>query len=121
VNARTGGGDIVLKKVRGPVTAHTSGGSITCEISGAAVPGGELSTSGGDVTVTLPANYKADVEIHVIGGEPDSDSIVSQFSGISVSRRSGQIVGEGKLNGGGPKLMIRSSSGVVTIKKGPAA
>ena len=121
VNARTGGGDIVLKKVRGPVTARTSGGSITCEISGAAVPGGELSTSGGDVTVTLPANYKADVEVHVTGGEPDSDSIVSQFPGISVSRRSGQIVGEGKLNGGGPKLMIRSSSGVVTIKKGPAA
>ena len=121
VNARTGGGDIVLKKVRGPVTARTSGGSITCEISGTAAPGGELSTSGGDVTVTLPANYKADVEVHVIGGEPDSDSIVSQFPGISVSRRSGQIVGEGKLNGGGPKLVIRSSSGVVTIKKGPAA
>jgi DUF4097 and DUF4098 domain-containing protein YvlB len=121
VSARTGGGDIVLKKVRGPVTARTSGGSITCEISGTAGPGGDLSTSGGDVTVTLPANYKADVEIHVTGGEPDSDSIVSQFPGISVSRRSGQLFGEARLNGGGPKLVIRSSSGVVTIKKGPAA
>jgi DUF4097 and DUF4098 domain-containing protein YvlB len=121
VNARTGGGDIVLKKVRGPVTARTSGGSITCEIAGTAGPGGELSTSGGDVTVTLPANYKADVEIRVTGGEPDSDSIVSQFPGISVSKRAGQLLGEGRLNGGGPKLVIRSSSGVVTIKKGPAA
>jgi DUF4097 and DUF4098 domain-containing protein YvlB len=121
VNARTGGGDIVLKKVRGPVTARTSGGSITCEISGTGGPGGDLSTSGGDVTVTLPANYKADVEIRVTGGEPDSDSIVSQFPGISVSKRAGQLLGEGRLNGGGPKLVIRSSSGVVTIKKGPAA
>ena len=121
VTARTGGGDVVLKKVRGPVTARTSGGSITCEITGTGGPGGELTTSGGDVTVTLPANYKADVEIHVSGGEVDTDSIASQFPEISISRRSGHVQGEGRLNGGGPKLVIRSTSGVVTVKKGPAA
>jgi hypothetical protein len=71
--------------------------------------------------VTLPANYKADVEIHVTGGETDTDSIVTQFPEISVSRRSGNVQGEGRLNGGGPKLVIRSTSGVVTIRKGPAA
>lgn len=121
VSARTGGGDILLKKVRGPVTARTSGGSIGCEITSTAGAGGELSTSGGDVTVTLPANYRADVEIHVTGGEVDSDSITSQFPEIAVSRRSGHLTGEGRLNGGGPKLVIRSTAGVVTIKKGPAA
>lgn len=121
VTARTGGGDIVLRKVRGPVTARTSGGSITCEITGAASAGGELSTSGGDVTVTLPANGKADVEIHVTGVDPDSDAIVSQFSEIAVSRRGGHLTGEGKLNGGGPKLVIRSTSGTVTVRKGPGA
>ena len=121
VSARTGGGDIVLKKVRGPVTARTSGGSITCEITGVGGPGGELSTSGGDVTVTLPANYKADVEVHVTGGDPETDAIVSQFPEVAISKRSGNLTGEAKLNGGGPKLVIRSTSGVVTIKKGPAA
>jgi hypothetical protein len=121
VTARTGGGDVVLKKVRGPVTARTSGGSITCEITSAAGAAGELSTSGGDVTVTLPANYKADVEIHVTGGEVDPDSIASQFPEISVARRSGHVLGEGRLNGGGAKLVIRSTSGVVTVKKGPPA
>ena len=121
VTARTGGGDVVLKKVRGPVTARTSGGSITCEITSAAGAAGELVTSGGDVTVTLPANARADVEIHVSGVDLDSDSISTQFPEVAISRRSGQIVGEGKINGGGPKLMIRSSSGVVTIRKGPAA
>ena len=121
VTARTGGGDVVLKKVRGPVTARTSGGSITCEITGTGGPGGELTTSGGDVTVTLPAKYKADVEIHVSGGDAETDSVVSQFPEISVSRRCGHVQGEGRLNGGGPKLQIRSTSGVVTIKKGPAA
>ncbi len=121
VSARTGGGDVVLKKVRGPVTARTSGGSITCEITSAAAAGGELATSGGDVTVTLPANYKADVEIQVTGHDLDADAVTTQFSEIAISRRSGRVVGEGKLNGGGPKLLIRSSSGVVTVKKGPAA
>ena len=120
VTARTGGGDVVLKKVHGPVTARTSGGSITCEITSTGGAAGELTTSGGDVTVTLPANVKADVEIHVTGGEVDADSIASQFPEISVARRSGHLLGEGRLNGGGARLVIRSTSGVVTVKKGPA-
>ncbi|HEY3350166.1 MAG TPA: DUF4097 family beta strand repeat-containing protein [Thermoanaerobaculia bacterium] len=120
VTARTGGGDVVLKKVRGPVTARTSGGSVTCEITSTGGAAGELTTSGGDVTVTLPANVRADVEIHVTGGEVDADSIASQFPEISVARRSGHLLGEGRLNGGGAKLVIRSTSGVVTVKKGPA-
>jgi len=120
VVARTGGGDVVLKKVHGPVTARTSGGSITCEITSAGGAAGELTTSGGDVTVTLPANVRADVEIHVTGGEVDADAIASQFPEISVALRSGHLLGEGRLNGGGAKLVIRSTSGVVTVKKGPA-
>ncbi len=121
VVARTGGGDIVLKKVRGPVTARTSGGSITCEITSTAAAGGDVSTSGGDVTITLPANYRADLDVKVSSVEPDDDAIVSQFPEVAVSRRRGATSGEGKLNGGGPKLTIRSSSGTVTIRKGPAA
>jgi DUF4097 and DUF4098 domain-containing protein YvlB len=121
VTARTGGGDVVLHKVRGPVSAKTSGGSITCELTGPGTAGGDLVTSGGDVSVTLPANTKADVEIFISGGDLESDAIATDFPEIAVSRRSGQITGQGKLNGGGPKLVIRSSSGTVTIRKGPAA
>ena len=121
VTARTGGGDVRLKKVRGPVTAKTSGGSITCEITSAATAGGELVTSGGDVAVTLPANAKVDVEIRVTGGDSESHASASHFPEIAVSKRAGQITGEGKLNGGGPRLVIRSSSGTVTIRKGPQA
>jgi DUF4097 and DUF4098 domain-containing protein YvlB len=121
IAARTGGGDITLKKVRGPVVARTSGGTIICEITSAAAAGGELATSGGDVTITLPANYRADVDVRVSGVDSDTDAVISQFPEITVSRRPGSISGEGKLNGGGPKLIIRSNSGTVTIRKGPAA
>jgi DUF4097 and DUF4098 domain-containing protein YvlB len=121
VTARTGGGDITLKKVHGPVVARTSGGTIVCEISSTAAPGGELLTSGGDVTVTLPANYRADIDVRVSGAEMEADAISSQFPEVVVTRRPGSISGEGKLNGGGPKLIIRSTSGSVSVRKGPAA
>ncbi|HMA29450.1 MAG TPA: DUF4097 family beta strand repeat-containing protein [Thermoanaerobaculia bacterium] len=121
VAARTGGGDITLKKVHGPVLARTSGGTITCEISSAGAPGGELVTSGGDVTVTLPSNYRADIDARVSGAEMEADAISSQFPEVVVTRRPGSISGEGKLNGGGPKLIIRSTSGSVSIRRGPAA
>ena len=120
VVARTGGGDVTLKKVRGPVTARTSGGTISCEITSTAAAGGDLTTSGGDVTITLPANYRADLDVKVSGVESDSDAITSQFPEVTVSHRPGAISGEGRLNGGGPKLTIRSNSGTVTIRKGPA-
>jgi len=120
VAARTGGGDVTLKKVRGPVTARTSGGTISCEITSTAAAGGDLTTSGGDVTITLPANYRADLDVKVSGVEPDADAITSQFPEVTISLRAGGVSGEGKLNGGGPKLTIRSNSGTVTIRKGPA-
>ncbi len=121
VTARTGGGDITLRKVHGPVVARTSGGTIVCEISSSAAPGGELMTSGGDVTVTLPSNYRADIDVRVSGTEMEADAISSQFPEVVVTHRPGSISGEGKLNGGGPKLIIRSTSGSVTVRKGPAA
>jgi DUF4097 and DUF4098 domain-containing protein YvlB len=121
VTARTGGGDITLRKVHGPVVARTSGGTINCEISSAAAPGGELVTSGGDVTITLPSNYRADIDVRVSGGEMEADAVSSQFPDVVVTRRPGSVSAEGKLNGGGPKLIIRSTSGSVSVRKGPAA
>ncbi len=121
VAARTGGGDITLRKVHGPVVARTSGGTIVCEISSAAAPGGELVTNGGDVTITLPSNYRADIDVRVSGAEMEADAISSQFPDVVITRRPGSISGEGKLNGGGPKLIIRSTSGSVLLRKGPSA
>jgi len=121
VTARTGGGDITLRKAHGPVVARTSGGTIVCAISSTAGPGGELVTSGGDVIVTLPSNYRADIDVRVSGAEVEPDAISSQFPEIVVTRRPGSISGEGRLNGGGPKLIIRSTSGSVSVRKGPAA
>ncbi len=119
VTARTGGGDVTIHAVRGPVVVRTSGGSVLCEINGTDRPSVEISSSGGDVTLVLPANVKGDVEISVAGVESDGDYIDSQFPDIAVSKKGGRQTATGKLNGGGPKISIRATSGTVRIRKGP--
>ena len=73
---------------------------------------------GGDVTLTLPASARADVEIQVNGADSERQ-IRSEFPELSVTRRGATLRGEGKLNGGGSKVTIQATSGTVTLKKGP--
>ena len=121
VTARTGGGDVTLHAVHGPVAVRTSGGSVLCEIAGTVRPSAEIASSGGDVTLILPANARADVEITVAGVESDGDYIDSQFSDLSVSKKGGRQTATGKLNGGGTRISVRATSGTVRIRKGPAS
>ncbi|HKC24797.1 MAG TPA: DUF4097 family beta strand repeat-containing protein, partial [Thermoanaerobaculia bacterium] len=121
LTAKTGGGDISVK-ARGPIRAQTSGGSVTAELTSAQQKdASEISTSGGDVTLTLPANFKGDLDVRVNGVDSEGDYIVSEFPELSVSKRHGSQSAEGRLGGGGTRVTVRSTSGTVTIRKGPAA
>lgn len=121
VKAVTSGGEITLRKVRGPLVAQTSGGGIFCEIVSAEKAGVEVATGGGDVTLVLPANYRGDVDVRVTGVDAEGDYILSQFPDIAVVKLEGLQKGEGKLGGGGPKILVRTTAGLVRIRKGPAA
>ncbi len=124
VTAKTGGGDLRLHRVRGSVQASSGGGGISCEIVGREnAEGVSLSSGGGDVTLVLPANYKGTVDVQVNGVDEESDAIFSEFPEITVSRRSSSSrqTATGALNGGGPRIGIRISSGTVHLKKGPPA
>jgi DUF4097 and DUF4098 domain-containing protein YvlB len=119
VTARTTAGDITLRKIRGPVVAQTSGGSVLCEIVSVVRPGVEVTTGGGDVTLVLPANYRGDVDVRVTGVDSDEDYIVSQFPEVAVVKRETLQRAEGKLGGGGPRITVQTTAGVVRIRKGP--
>jgi hypothetical protein len=121
VTARTPAGDITLRKIRGPVVAQTSGGSVLCEIVSVVRPGVEVTTGGGDVTLILPANYRGDLDVRVSGVDTEEDYIVSQFSEVAVVKREALQRAEGKLGGGGPRIVVRTAAGVVRIRKGPAS
>jgi len=135
----TGGGSIRLSSAQGPVRAETGGGSI--ELYGVPSARAEtgaggivakfvssngarndsvLETSAGDITVylanDLPITVRATVDM------ANGHKIRSDFSEIQVNSEGGSygpqtITAEGKLNGGGPVMKIRTTTGDIAIRK----
>ncbi|HEY0142432.1 MAG TPA: DUF4097 family beta strand repeat-containing protein [Thermoanaerobaculia bacterium] len=128
VEARTSGGSITLARTGGPVVAHTSGGGIRIEgamgrvdasTSGGSIyaeilrqPSGDsrLATSGGGVTVLLASGIGVDLDARASGGGVHADVPVT-----IIGRQDDDHI-SGKVNGGGPKLVLRTSGGGVRVK-----
>lgn len=135
----TGGGSIRLASAKGAVRAETGGGSI--ELNGVpsaraetgaggivarfVASNGErtdsvLETSAGDITVYLASNVSITVRasIEVANGH----SISSDFPDIRVVTEGGDygpkmVSAEGRLNGGGAVLKVRTTTGDICIRR----
>ncbi|MFH1195000.1 MAG: DUF4097 family beta strand repeat-containing protein [bacterium] len=110
LEAGTSGGGISLKAVDGMIDANTSGGDITLEYTGKNM-GVDLTTSGGDIKVYLPADFKADVELKSSGGSIECDYSMSKTYKV----KSNSL--DAEFNGGGEKLYCRTSGGDVKVKE----
>ncbi len=120
LDAKTAGGDIVVPRVGGGVRAVTAGGDVRIGVATREIPGGiTINNSGGDVTLTLPSDCKADVELTVTGADEDDTAIRSDFPDVTISRSAGSQRATAKLNGGGEKVVVRTSSGTIRLKKSP--
>jgi DUF4097 and DUF4098 domain-containing protein YvlB len=137
VDLETGGGSIRLASAKGPVTASTGGGSIQLFklMNGARAESGAgsitaeflsvstdstLETSVGDVIVYISPNahvtVKASVEM------ANGHKIRSDFGDIKISSEGGEwgprtYYATGTLNGGGPVLRVKTSSGNIEFKR----
>ena len=121
LDAKTAGGDIVVPAVGGGVRAVTAGGDIRIGVTSREIPGGiTIHNSGGDVTLRIPADAKADVELIVAGADDEDTAIRSDFPDLTFSRRPGVQRATGKLNGGGEKIVVRTSSGSIRLQKTPS-
>jgi len=134
----TGGGSIHLASAKGLVRAETGGGSIELMgvpaaraetgaggIEAKFVGGGErsdsvLETSAGDITVYLAPNVNLNIRasIEVANGH----GISSDFSEIKVTTEGGDygpktVTAEGSLNGGGPMLKVRTTTGDICFRR----
>jgi len=109
--ARTSGGGITIREARGAIDAETSGGSIRATISAQPRADSRMSTSGGGITVALAPNVGVDLDAHTSGGGVNSDLPITVMGKISDDTLSG------KLNGGGPRLVLRSSGGGIHVRK----
>jgi DUF4097 and DUF4098 domain-containing protein YvlB len=117
-NVRTGGGDIILRGARGGVEADSGGGDVRLTILGRDARGGiSVRDAGGDVTLTVPPDFKADVDLEVQDSDDQEMFIRSDFPEIAVTRNRGSQRGAGAINGGGPKVVVRTHSGTIRLRK----
>jgi len=110
VEAETSGGDINLSSVEGTVRADTSGGSIEAHLR--QQPNGDcrLETSAGEVMVYLPKTAKMNIDATTDNGEV----MVTDFILTDSVHREDRL--NGAINGGGPRLILRSSSGDIEVR-----
>jgi DUF4097 and DUF4098 domain-containing protein YvlB len=127
----TGDGRLELEDVDGSLRAHTSDGAV--RVSGRfdvlelrtsdgrveveARPGSQLReawdvrSSDGSVTLRLPGDLAADIELHT------SDGSITTNIPIVVEGSFGRHDIHGKMNGGGNRLTVHTSDGSVTLDK----
>jgi DUF4097 and DUF4098 domain-containing protein YvlB len=110
VIARTSGGGITIEDATGSVDASTSGGSIRATLSGQINADSKLSTSGGGITVAIAPNVAADLDARASGGGVSSDVPIT----VQGTMDDDEL--RGKINGGGPKLTLRTSGGGIRVR-----
>jgi len=140
VEMETGGGSLRLASAKGPVRAETGGGSIELNSVPSARAGtgagtivarfvsgngdradSQLETSAGDITVYLAPDVHMTIRasIEVANGH----QIHSDIPDIHVTAEGGDYgpktyIAEGTLNGGGPVLKVRTTTGDINFRRG---
>lgn len=120
VTAETGIGAINVLDCLGPVRAQSAAGSITAHITASRKAWSQsfLHTNIGDIKVFLPADLALTIQA-AIAAANRNQGIHSDFP---LNMRGGQafgprgILGEGTINGGGPQLQLRTTSGNIEIR-----
>jgi DUF4097 and DUF4098 domain-containing protein YvlB len=122
LEARTAGGDIVVPLVGGHVDAETAGGDVRIAVAVREPRDGiSIVNGGGDVALVLPADFKGSLDLTVEDADLSEPAVRSDFPEISITRKDGSVRATGVINGGGEKVRVKTSSGTIRVRKGPAA
>ncbi|MFZ5497338.1 MAG: DUF4097 family beta strand repeat-containing protein [Verrucomicrobiota bacterium] len=108
----TSGGDISLNSVVRLVRASTSGGDVRAAITGPIREDTMLSTSGGNVDVQVAPDTGFHLDASTSGGDVRADGITITLEKGGVGKH--RLVGA--VNGGGPRLTLRSSGGDIRVR-----
>jgi hypothetical protein len=108
----TSGGDIALRSVAQLISASTSGGNVHAVITEPLKQDTVLGTSGGDVKVEIVKDTGFHLDASTSGGNVNA-------SGLTITLEqggSGKSKLVGAVNGGGPRLKLRTSGGDITVR-----
>jgi DUF4097 and DUF4098 domain-containing protein YvlB len=118
VRAQTGGGSIALNGVPAARAETAAGGIVARFVSGTERSDSVLETSAGDITVYLAPNLSMTIRASI--DLANGHRIRSDFSEIRVVTQGGEwgpgsATAEGNLNGGGPVLKVRTTTGNINF------
>ena len=118
VRAQTGGGSIALNGVPSARAETEAGGIVAKFVSGNERSDSVLETSAGDITVYLAPELSMTIRASI--DLANGHRIRSDFSEIRVSSEGGEwgpgsATAEGNLNGGGPVLKVRTTTGNINF------
>jgi hypothetical protein len=120
VEASTGGGHLELRNLTGSVKASTGGGSVSVELNPTDEERSTITTGGGDIEFSIPANAKATIHatIRLEDASPSDYSIISDFE-AQKNNDSGddEISRTYILNGGGQEITLKTSNSNIEIRK----
>jgi translation initiation factor IF-1 len=102
------GGKLRLGHVSGKLDAETSGGSVSAILPSPVAGDVRLETSGGSITVLTPPNAALTIDAETSAGRVRSDLPISRTSSDKDSLK-------GTMNGGGARLVLRTSAGSIDI------
>ncbi len=102
------GGKLRLGNISGKLNAETSGGSVSAILPSPLAGDVRLETSGGSITVVTPANAALTIDAETSAGSVRSDLPIANMKRDDDSL-------QGTINGGGTKLVLRSSAGSINI------
>lgn len=108
LRASTSGGDVDVDCANGKINVGTSGGDVTVAYSGDG-RGIKATTSGGDIRIKVPADFKAKVDLETHGGEIDCNFNNSKNTKV----KRGEFHAE--FNGGGEVLNCSTSGGDIIV------
>ncbi|MFQ5740638.1 MAG: DUF4097 domain-containing protein [Acidobacteriota bacterium] len=111
VVAHTSGGSVRVDEVYGSIDASTSGGSVRARISSQPEGDCRLTTSGGSVTVDLAGGIGL-----VVDAKTSSGRVIADMS-VSGSGPRDKHSLRGEINGGGPRLVLRTSGGNIRLRE----
>lgn len=113
VEASSGNGRVTISTASGPVTASTGNGAIDVTMS-ALRGGGDMrfSSGNGNVTLTLPGDFGAELNASTGNGRIESD-----FPVRTTGRLNGQRV-NGTIGEGGRRLHVSTGNGRITLRRG---
>ena len=109
VNAHTSGGSINLGAVSGTIDARTTGGSISAKLAEQPVGDSQLRTTGGSIGLSVAEDLRFEIDARTTGGRVSAD--LPNLAPVTVSKS----VLEAPVNGGGPKLTLRTTGGSIRL------